>query len=163
MKKSTVSRQRRMSIRGSVKTSALGELEREKRVSLALTLSFLSSSLSWIGAVWDRSRPPSVSAERYFLISDRNRLTLPKLDVQMECSRLSLPHLGREDWSRGVRGHRCWIFKGNVLWLRRGLSSNKKTVRQFDSRLYSHSVQLRYKVGVSVSPPLSVSFNVTFV
>lgn len=28
---------------------------------------------------------------------------------------------------------------------------------------YSHSVQLRYKVGDSVSPPLCVSFNVTSV
>lgn len=39
----------------------------------------------------------------------------------------------------------------------------QKTVRQFDSHLYSHSVQLRYKVGDSVSPPLHVSFKVTFV
>lgn len=78
-------------------------------------------------------------------------------------SALAVPS-GPRGLEPGVRGHRCWIFKGNILWLQRGLSSDTK--KQSDSLthvFYSHSVQLRYKVGDSVSPPLCVSFNVTSV
>lgn len=92
-----MSRQQRTSIRGSVKTSAFEGLEGGKLAS-----SSLPSSSSWI-VLFDivADLPLSHNAEGYFQKSNRNLLTLPKLDVQMECSRLSLSHPGREDWSLG--------------------------------------------------------------
>lgn len=42
------------------------------------------------------------------------------------------------------------------------MAADKKQSDSLTHVFYSHSVQLRYKVGDSVSPPLCVSFNVTF-
>lgn len=142
-----VSRQQRTSVRGSVKTSAREELEK--------------TSSSWIGAVWYRGRPPSVAHRRGIFSIIRSKPAARTRCANGVFSALAVPSgpIGLGAW--GQRSPLLDLFfKGNVLWLRRGLSSDKK---QSDSRLYSHSVQLRYKVGDSVSPPLCVSFNVTFV
>lgn len=100
LEKSTVSRQQRTSIRGSVKTSASEELERKTfYLSLLFLLVFVLDRCCLISWQTSLCRTPQRDIFSNSLIE--NLLTLPKLDVQMECSRLSSSRPGREDWSLG--------------------------------------------------------------
>lgn len=133
VEKSTVSRQQRTSTRGSVKTSAFEELERGG-LSARLCPGSVLCDKSWQTSLWRHA-------------TNRNLLTLPKLDVQMECSRLSLSRPGREDWSLGSEVTAVGFLKATFCGCGEACLRIQKTVRQFDSRLLQSQCTVEIQGG----------------